>query len=65
MWFDGGDVRESLATVAWAGVLQVVSRARASFLSRAGAGELLPSSNWGSWVRGKQRVSGGLEGGRR
>jgi hypothetical protein len=53
MRFGGGDVRENLTTVAWAGVLQVVSRACASFPSRAGAGELLPSSNWGSWVREK------------
>jgi hypothetical protein len=50
MWFDGGDARKGLAMVVWAGVLQV-SKALASFSSRAGAGELLPGSNWGSWVR--------------
>jgi hypothetical protein len=35
------------------------------FSSRAGAGELLPSSNWGSWVWEKKRMSAGLERGRR
>jgi hypothetical protein len=49
-WFDGGDARKGLAMVVRAGVLQV-SKALASFSSRAGAGELLPGSNWGSWVR--------------
>jgi hypothetical protein len=47
--------------VAWTGLLQAVPRVRASFLSRAGAGELLPSSSWSSWAREKQRVSVGLE----
>jgi hypothetical protein len=64
MRLGGGDVRKGLAMVARAGVLQV-SKALASFSSRAGAGELLPSSNWGSWVREKQRVSVGLEGRRK
>jgi hypothetical protein len=65
MWFGGCDVRESLVMVAWAGSLQVVSRVRASFPSRAGAGELPPSSSWSSWAREKQHVSAGLERGRR
>jgi hypothetical protein len=65
MRIGGGGVKESSVAVEWSGLLQVVSGVFASFLSRAGAGELPSSSIRSSWAWEKHCVSAGSERGRR